>query len=289
MMEPHPSLNNQIPGNPPGQTEELKKQALDRAGLLKITQLVFPEILPCNLTQNTCEVIKGIRGEPYTDNMDGLLDAALKNILPQDWEIFKQKLLRKNLLAAIERGEKKIQVTYRQRLSHEESWHWMETTVLPQEALYGSDILVFAASRNVDEEKEREARLQELVRQREEELRITMTQMGSHISYYDIATSTLTTLPQSAKVFGIPTVMENYPESFLANPPAGYPVSTGNILRDFIAAIRRGDPTGSCDYPTVGVDGRRIWLRREFATIFDDQGKPVRAVITSDDVTEEYE
>ena len=122
-----------------------------------------------------------------------------------------------------------------------------------------------------------------------EELLSTMCRMGKHIAQYDIAAGTLITLPQSAKLFGVPTVLEDFPESFLAHPPQGYPPESEEILRGFFAAIRRGEPTGACDYPTVSADGRRMWLRREFATLFDDQGRPVRSVISSEDITERYE
>lgn len=139
------------------------------------------------------------------------------------------------------------------------------------------------------EETARERQLQDQLRQQSEELRITMSQMGKHISYYDVATGLLTTIPETAKIFGVPLEMENYPESFLADPPAGYPPETGELLRSFIGAIRRGDATGECDYPTVTTDGKKTWLHREFVTIFDDENRPVRAVISSEDVTERYE
>lgn len=121
------------------------------------------------------------------------------------------------------------------------------------------------------------------------ELRLSMSQIGKHISYYDVATGNLISTPLVSVRFGVPEVMENFPESFLANPPAGYPAQTGEMLRDMIAAIRRGEPTGLYDYPTVTTDGEKVWLRREFVTVFDEQNRPVRAVISSEEVTEQRE
>lgn len=123
----------------------------------------------------------------------------------------------------------------------------------------------------------------------EEGLRIVMSQMGTHIAYYDIASRTLTSLAQTAQFFGVPAVIEDFPEGYLVHPALGYPADSAEILRNFIAAIHRGEPTGNCEYPVFTADGRRIWMYREFTTMFDDRGKSVHAVICTKNITKNKE
>ena len=267
------------------------RQELDRAGLLQVAMMSFPEILSVNLTKGTYRMIQyygaTTLGTPAEGPLDQMLLPRLENVAPEDKELFKKHFFVEGLRKAFEEGKQQVQLTYRRR-GADGVWHWVETIAMGQENPYDDDLLAFAVSRNVDEEKAKENRLQDQLRQQTEELRITMSRMGNHISYYDINTGTLTTIPQTAKMFGVPVVLENYPESFIATAPEGYPQETAEKLRAFVAAMRRGDPTGSCDYPTVTVDGEKVWLRREFATIFDENDRPVRAVISSEDVTAQY-
>jgi len=265
------------------------RDQIERAGLTNLTDTIFVEILFINLTRENYRIIRYDQATTLGTAQEGpllqMLQLRLENIHPDDQALFRKHFFPEGLKKAISEGDKRLQLTYRRRgVTEQAPWRWIETTVVQQENPYNKDIILFAASRNVDEEKSKETNLLQQVRQQTEELNITMNQISDYISYYDVRTRVLTTVPSTAKIFGIPTVLEDYPESFIANAPAGYPVETGERLRAFIEAIHRGEPRGSCDYPTVTADGQPVWLHREFVTIFDDDGAPVRAVIVSKDI-----
>lgn len=269
---------------------ETIEKYLERTGLLQVIQMSFHEILSINLTKGTYHIIQyhgsAVPGTPTEGVLLELLNLRLLNVAAEDQQAFHGTFYPEGLSRAAAEGSVPIQLTYRQT-DQNGVLHWTETTVVHQENPCTDDILFLAVSRSIDAEKEQELRLREQVRLQDEALQITMSQIGNHISYYDIATGTLTTLPATAKLFGVSVVMENYPESFISNAPIGYPPETAEILRSFVGAIQRGEPTGHCDYPTVTANGAQIYLRRTFVNIYNDKGEAIRAVISSEDITQQ--
>lgn len=275
------------------QYEQVAREfALERSGLLQAAQAAFQEIVNINLSKQSYRMVRHFD----KDHKELLLEGELAQILerrmscaaPEHQQAFRDAFFPENLMKAVNEGKKQVQLTHLRREEEGESYHWVETTLMRQDNPYDDDILLVAVSRNVDEEKEQELHLEELIRQREEELRITMSQMGKHISCYDIATSTLSVSPATAEQFGMPTVLENYPECYLENPPAGYPSEEIEKLRRLFEAVRRGDSSGSYEYSYISPEGTTVWMQREFHTIFDEQGHPVRAVLATSDVSSQY-
>ncbi|MBQ4347092.1 MAG: diguanylate cyclase [Firmicutes bacterium] len=58
------------------------------------------------------------------------------------------------------------------------------------------------------------------------------------------------------------------------------------MIAGFYEEIRRGESTGACEYCMRNEDGEEYWERMEFANIFDTNGKPIRAVIAVENITD---
>ncbi|MBQ2698130.1 MAG: PAS domain-containing protein, partial [Clostridia bacterium] len=265
---------------------------LERGGLLQLARLVYPDVVSCNVTRDLCRMIQGEVDALSDQVLDGRIDEIIgmmaESVTEEYREQMREALSRAGLQRMAEEQRGLARLVYRWR-KVDGSVIWMETVIMRQENPVDEDVLFILAGRDIDEEKARELQLLEQLRQQSEELSITMQQMGKYISYYDVATSTFTTSAPTTRIFPLPPVLENYPEDFLANPPEGYPAESAPILMDFFSAIRRGEPQGRCVMPSVTREGERVWLERDFVTIFDDAGRPVRAVVSSEDITDRVE
>ena len=178
-----------------------------------------------------------------------------------------------------------IRLAYRRPGPNQEPL-WFETTAMRQSNHYNDDILLIAMSRGIDAQKAEEIRLQEQLWLQAEELRVTTGRMRRTICFYDVAQQTLTLPQEYADSYGIPRVIENYPDAMLSQYHT-LPPETVEKIRTFYDAIRAGQPEGGCELQLQTPDAIYHWKRWEFATVYDRKGAPRRAVIFVEDITEE--
>ncbi len=262
---------------------------LDIDGLLQATRKVFPELLTTNLTKNTYRMIQydstTTLGTPKEGAFDDMLSIRLSGVVEEDRRAFLDAFSRSNLLDALTGQQKEsVQLVYR-RPGKNGDHYWFETTVMRQHNPFDEDILAVIISRNVDKQKAEDIRLRQELYLKAEEIRLTMTQLGKTLCYYDIPSKTLTLPTAYAKKRRIPEIIHNCPEN-MKDYQSNIAPETLSALQEFYAAICRGEPTGICEVAFRDRSGREYWNRLEYATIFDAGGDPRRAVIYLEDITD---
>lgn len=135
---------------------------------------------------------------------------------------------------------------------------------------------------DVTEQQEEKERL----RLAEEEYRIATLHSGHTIGRYNIAAQTLTISEEASNRLQLPECIQNVPYGR---------VSTGNVSKatadDYIAfyeKIKSGEKECSVTFQKLLSIGWR-WINERATTVFDDDGKPVSAIISYTDVTEQQE
>lgn len=102
---------------------------------------------------------------------------------------------------------------------------------------------------------------------------------------YDIETDLCINGYRSIKVLGMPEIMEDYPECLIAS---GY-IHADSVepLRELHKKLKAGVPFAELaikvNVPLNGIE----WKKIKYTTIYDEQGKPVKALGTSEDFTEQ--
>ncbi len=273
-------------------THQIRTKDNDINGLLQAAQRVFPEILTLNMTRGTYRIIQYDAATkmdtPRTGRIDDMVQTRLRGVVPEDRDRFIAAFSLDRLREIFTKNaEESVQLVYR-RPGRDGNTYWIETTVMRQKNSADSDMLLVAMSRNVDQQKAEEIRLREQLQLQAEELRLTMMQVGKVVSTYDVATRTLTLPSNVAEQTGMPIAMKNFPEPFIERAGERLPPESAEKYRNFFDEIHRGSPSGSCDFMMPERSGRERWLREEYTTIFDEQKRPIRAVIASSDVTEEH-
>lgn len=104
---------------------------------------------------------------------------------------------------------------------------------------------------------------------------------------YDIVTHRAIEGEISQRVVGLPEVMENYPESIIEMGllPNEYIES----FRKLHAEIEEGSEYAELRIPLRLKDENIHWQRIRYHTLFDEDGKPIRAIGTAVDITEQVE
>lgn len=274
-------------------TRQLETMDNDINGLLHVAGKTFPEVMILNLTKGSYRTVQSSANItpdlPREGSFEDMHLLRRSYVVEEDREVFANTLGYEGLRKAfIQDGREEVQLAYR-RIAPGSGLCWMETTVTRQQNTRNDDLLLVAMVRNVDEQKAREIRMKEEIRIRSEELRITMSKMGKVISYYDIP-SRRYTLPQYiCDEWPLPNPYPGFPEKFLKENPIGMDEDMLSALGELFDRILSGAPSGSCEYCFTTRKGNRRWERLEFATIFDDRERPLRAVIATEDVTQQVE
>ncbi len=274
----------------------------DINALLEATEKIFPRVTTLNLTRNTCRMIRNddamFPGQDYVPDMDAffpsqpkeisiddMLNRLLERIVPNDRESFRACFARERLEKEFsQKGDSVLRLSYR-RFRDDGQVRWLETMIMRQKNSLNDDLLVVAMTRDVGAQKAEEDRLREQLWQQTEELRLTMSRMGKIINYYHVDTGTFVMSQSIADKYGIPHVMKGFPESFIAAAPKVFSPKALETIKNFYNDIRQGKAAGVCEYRMKGKEGQDIWMNLEFVTIFDDEKRPVRAVIAAEDVT----
>ncbi|MDO4561857.1 MAG: PAS domain-containing protein [bacterium] len=133
-----------------------------------------------------------------------------------------------------------------------------------------------------------EAKLaQEKVLVHDQEMKLAMLQMGKMICEYDLAARTMTMPETYAALYGLPATVYDAPESIIGAGVIDEDYAA--LYREFFDAIRRGEKRGVTEYRERRADGSHRWERAEFFTIFDSDGRPVKAVIAAEETTERHQ
>jgi diguanylate cyclase (GGDEF)-like protein/PAS domain S-box-containing protein len=127
-------------------------------------------------------------------------------------------------------------------------------------------------------------RTEEMLRISEEEYRIATRHSNKLIIRLDIIKRTTYRQSDIPSIFGVPNIVENVPDSI---------INTGHVapdsieaLRSFYEAIYAGNREGSAVVSLFDVAaGEFRWYHFDFTSIFDNNGKPVQAIISFYDVT----
>lgn len=153
---------------------ESSKQGLFESGaLLGVLKSIYPLVVTCNLSKDTCNIIQYAN---YSKDIDSditvfsdLLEKSASIASPAHRVNFRETLSPDKLCDALKNGEETIRITYRS-LSSDNCWHWFETIVLSIENPYDNDILAVVLSRSVDEQKDLEELLLKTIDETNEEL-----------------------------------------------------------------------------------------------------------------------
>lgn len=126
----------------------------------------------------------------------------------------------------------------------------------------------------------------ERLRISEEENRLAILHSGTVICHFDIPTRIMTLAVEVAEKFGVPPTLKDVPDG----PIVGGMVSseTKNVFKQFFEDIIGGTPEGNATFK-FSVSGEWRWQRAHYSTVFDDMHKPLFAVISMFDVTDQLE
>ncbi len=270
--------------------ERSKNQTMEKTSLMYAAQKFFPEVLFLNLTKNTYRMIQYDSSTTLNTPRDGQIEEMLgrrkAGVAEEDQETFMATFSREHMEEVLFRqNQDTMHLVYR-RPGREGQWYWFETTAMRQSNPFDEDHLVVAMSRNVDEQKAEEIRLQQELQLKGEEIRLTMARLGRILNYYDVPTSTLTIPPSYAMAYGLDEEIPQFPECVKELFGEYMDDETIEKLNNLFDDIRAGIPSGACVIRNQYRDGEIHWERMEYATVFDADGNPRRAVISVDDVTE---
>ncbi len=270
--------------------ERTRIQRLETEGLLQATREMFPEVIVMNLRKNEYRIVqyegKTTRGTAQEGIIDDMINIRIPAVAEEDRKNFIDHFAPANIRKAfIEEGKDSVSTVYRRLNTNGEAF-WFETTAMRMENPFDDDVMIVAVSRGLDEQKAEETRLRQQLRMQAEEIRFSMTQMGKPLSYYDVATSTLSIPATSARIKKLPEKMTNFPESLEEHyKDEGFRYDAVDIIKDFYNRIRKGEPKGSCEIAITDKNGNERWDRMEFVNIFDDNGVPCRAIVSTENIT----
>lgn len=134
-----------------------------RRQMLQAFSHVYSMVIYVNLTRNRFSMVEYERFDtkqaPDEGNFDELIEIGIQTMHPDFREQFKNTFGREQLLERFAKGETNIYMEHRQ-LGDDGKYHWTMTRVVRVENPMSSDILEITLSRNIDNEKRLEERLQ---------------------------------------------------------------------------------------------------------------------------------
>lgn len=184
-----------------------------------------------------------------------------------------------DLLASIKTGnvytkERRLQLKNGQYL-------WiMERGGLVSLSGYG-DILKLIIT-DISKQKETEENL----RISEKRYELVMSFSDVSLFDYDMQTKLMTVTHIDEESYGIPKVMENMPD-YVVDAGIVLPKSVDTFL-DIYKRIFAGEPLSGGKVWTLNLSGEERFLELQLVTIFDHDGKPVRAIGVHKDITDKF-
>lgn len=119
----------------------------------------------------------------------------------------------------------------------------------------------------------------------EERYRIAMQSIEDIIIDYDMITHVMYHSSKAKDIYGVPELLEHMPQSILDNGTVL--AESKNDYLDLFRQLEEGVKGCSGILKTRAADGRILWNRLTFTAIFDDEGKPVRAIGILQDISRE--
>lgn len=124
--------------------------------------------------------------------------------------------------------------------------------------------------------------MEERLRIDEQRFRLALAQTESTIFDYDIETKIMIHADKSAQHYGLSYETHNVPD-VLVETQLIHPDTAKDFL-EMYRQIRHGAPTASCVMQARSADGTYAWCKITLTTIFDCEGKAVRAVGMLEDI-----
>lgn len=131
------------------------------------------------------------------------------------------------------------------------------------------------------------ARKFEQLRIREEEYRIAVRQSDKHVMRYDIAARTLLQGDGPTLLFGEAPEIADMPEAAIRSGMVA-PESIADFCA-FFADMQAGKALGTSTAHLRNRDGSYAWYRADFTMVYTDDRRPMHAVISCSDITEQRE
>lgn len=135
---------------------------------------------------------------------------------------------------------------------------------------------------DITEQKKTEQQL----RMSEESYRLATLHSNVSIGRYSIADRTLSIAVRAVEKSSFPDVLEDVPHGSVKSGDVS--PDTAAVYIDFYDRILRGEKEGTAKYRRR-IDGKWWWLGAHFSTLFSDEGKPVSAIISFRDITQQME
>ncbi len=218
-----------------------------------------------------CEMLGYTREEYQEMTKDNVITAVFEEDVPR---------LQAQIVEIMEKGTP-VNCTYRVHNMKTGGFKWVNLRVEPPEDKNGT-LYANAVLYDVTEQK----LAAEAAAIHEKKLEYAFSQIGKMVSEYDVATKTLTLPEGYARQHGLPRIICNVPYCFENSNKIG--AGLYSAYREFYEAVLRGEKTGAVEVQKIDKSGAARWERMEFATIFDDEGNPVKAMIAADDTTEQH-
>lgn len=124
----------------------------------------------------------------------------------------------------------------------------------------------------------------EQLRIQEEEYRIAAKHSEKYILRFDMNTQTIEMQEETARRFGVPATLEDVPQC-LANARQVLPESRETLV-GFFEQMLSGKPSGSAVCCLYTVEGEPVWYHGDYTLIFDEQGAPLKGVVSFYDITD---
>lgn len=129
-------------------------------------------------------------------------------------------------------------------------------------------------------------KVEQQLRMSEEAYRLAALHSNVSIGRYSIADKTLSIAVRSEENSSFPEVLKDVPHG----PVKSGDVSSNTVsaYEDFYERIQRGEKAGTAKYQRR-IDQQWHWVEAHFSTLFSDDGKPVSAILSFREVTEQIE
>lgn len=146
-------------------------QELGRRQMQIAVAQIYTMVISVNLTKNTYFMIEYTDFDshcaPASGNFNELIIRGADSMHPDYKEAFFDNFNRDSLLELYEKGEKSRYMEHRQ-MGDDGIYHWTDTHVIRIENPYNQDVLQISLSRNIDERKQMEEQVKQVLCQREE-------------------------------------------------------------------------------------------------------------------------
>lgn len=147
-------------------------QELGRRQMQIAVSQIYTMVISVNLTRNTYFMVEYADFDshctPASGNFDELIAQGADSMHPDYREAFLENFSRDGLLELYKGGEKSRYMEHRQ-MGDDGIYHWTDTHVIRIENPYNQDVLQISLSRNIDERKQMEEQMQQVIYQQEEE------------------------------------------------------------------------------------------------------------------------